>query len=198
MKDRNNQILLTTLLGSLMFVAGYFTYNGLSNDFIDGKGFFTDNLSGQNDREICVSALDTTKYFEEPCYEFTHYEKSPGERGKISDSLSKTIVKVTNDGKKYQPLEGHHIKDIPANASLNIMLETYTVSRLSDTCDQYIVTIESFSTKMEKTDRDMTYLKPSASLSKSDILKLKRYLGMSGNSSNTSLVKLEDGKYIYQ
>lgn len=197
-KDQNNQILILSVVSCLIFLAGYFTYNGFSNDFEDLGLVSGETFSSQNGKELCFNHLDTARYFDEPCYEFNSYEKSTEEKGKISDSLSKTVVKVSNRSKIHQPLEQGNIKYFPANTSLNIMLETYTVSRLSDTCEQYMVTVESFSTTMEKTDRDMTYLKPSASLTKADIFRLKKYLDMSGRGTSASLIKLEDGKYIYQ
>jgi hypothetical protein len=198
-KDQNKQILIFSIVSCLIFLAGYFTYSGFSNDFDDlGLASGKTTSSAQNGKELCFNHLDTARYFDEPCYEYTSYEKSTGEKGNISDALSKTVVKVSNRGKIHQPLEQGNIKYFPANTSLNIMLETYTVSRLSDTCEQYMVTIESFSTTMEKADRDMTYLKPSASLTKADIFRLKKYLDMSGRGTSASLIKLEDGKYIYQ
>jgi hypothetical protein len=196
-KNQNLHLLIALFAGAMIFVAGYLTFSGLYNDFEENSSIAVYDALGEKDRENCVSLLDTSKYFEEPCYEFVNYQKSICSKGKISDGLSKTIVKVTNSGNTHQPIEGGNIKYLPLNTSLNIMLETYTVSRLSDTCDQYLVTVESFSTKLEKVGRDMTYLKPSASLSKDDMHKLKKYLDMYKSSAN-NLVKLEEGKFVYQ
>jgi len=144
-------ILLTCLLAS----AGIMTYSGLCEDFCDQHASLTIEL----DRENCKSGLDTMRFMNDFCYSYTNFKRP---EGSVKDALSKTIVKVSNPDGNLKPLENNSIKTLPANASLNFMLETFTVFRQLDSCDLYIVTIESFSATVEKPERSIHYLKPSA------------------------------------
>lgn len=158
MKKRLVQISGVIVLICLLASAGIMTYSGLSNDFCDQHASLTIEL----DRENCKSGLDTMRFMNDFCYTYTDFEPP---KGGVKDALSKTIVKVSNPDGNLKPLENKSIKTLPANASLNFMLETYTVSRQQDMCDLYIVTIESFSATVEKPERSIHYLKPSARIS---------------------------------
>ncbi len=157
-KKRLAQISGIIVLICLLASAGIMTYSGLSQDF-EGQEVF---LSMEIDRENCKPDLDNARLVDDSCYEYTNFERSKSVKGGVKDALSKTIVRVSDPKGNLKPLENKSIKTLPANTSLNLMLETYTVSRQKDSCDVYIVTIESFSATVEKPERSLNYFKPSA------------------------------------
>lgn len=161
MKTFNLDNVLIAAAGIVAVVAFYFTYLGFSDDFSENL-VVNNHIACMTINEDCNAQLDTDRILEEPCYELNLYEKSSSGNGESDkDSYSKTIVKITNDGNPYE-FEKGDIKAFQANSSINIMLETYTVSKLSDSCDQYLVTVESFSTKVEKLELELPSIKPRA------------------------------------
>lgn len=116
----------------------------------------------QNDKEINLlsevpqinfeadskSVLDTLKFLVDPAYEYCELscEKSVDSK---CDVLKKTIVSIDHNG--LESIEGvQEMSRLPANTSINLMLETYSVSRRIDSCQTtYFVTVESFDTQLE-------------------------------------------------
>jgi hypothetical protein len=64
--------------------------------------------------------------------------------------ISKTVVKVENADGSFKNLDRSSIKTMPANSSLNLMIEKYTVRRdMENSTPSFFVTVESFQAQMD-------------------------------------------------
>lgn len=95
-----------------------------------------------------TSELDTLRFLVDPSYEYCEFACEESNNVKC-DILRKTIVSVNHDG--FNDISSNQeLNQLPANASINLMLETYSVSRRVDSCQTtYFVTVESFDTRLE-------------------------------------------------
>lgn len=115
----------------------------------------------QNDRETLVKAnrsedkminqesvIDTLRFLTDPAYEYT--EICSGQENNTRETLSKTVLSVNQKRKANHNRTEVGLKKYPANASVNMMLKTYSVSREQDSCNtSYFVTVESFDLFLE-------------------------------------------------
>ena len=96
--------------------------------------------------------MDTVRFCDEPCYQFKQLETSVNGDSQI-DVLSKTIVRVENTNGDYEDIDKVSIKKFPANKSLNLMIEKYTLKRqVINSNASFFVTMESFNTRIEHND----------------------------------------------
>lgn len=103
------------------------------------------------------TVIDTVGLFENPCYSYCS-EKSEDGDGECVDRLTKTILTVETNGRDVHRFTAEDLKKMEPNTSLNMMLESYTVSRKKDKKGtKYYVTVESFDAILEKTP-DNDYL----------------------------------------
>ncbi len=181
MKIQTRHTLFFVLSGIMLLIAGSLTYS----EFAKGFDARPEVLPKDDSEDICLNLPDSTRFIARPCFEYSKYQHVNCRQKGIKDEISKTIVSVSGNGFDLKSPESGSIKSIPANRSLNIMMETYTVTRKSDSCDVYIVAIESFSTTMERIDRSINYLKPSAHLPEnSDLEQLRQFLNNKGTSAS--------------
>lgn len=150
MKKQVSHIVFFLFTASLVTAAGLLAFNGLSQDVREEAEVSKNQLS--LDEKPSDSALDTTRFFEKPCYEYCQLE-STGEGDEQVDVLSKTVVKVENDKGDFESIEESSIKEFPANKSLNLMVEKYTLKRkMIDSNPSFFVTVESFNTRITQSD----------------------------------------------
>ncbi len=150
MKKHTSHIIFFALASLLVISAGVLGINGLTADFSD-----IDDSSSQGlmlDETSESSVLDTTKYLEDPCYEFCQLESVQDGDSQV-DVLSKTVVKVENNNGLFEDIDKVSIKTFPANHSLNLMIEKYTLKRkMVNSTASFFVTMESFNTRIERND----------------------------------------------
>ncbi len=149
MKKQFRHISFLVVSAVLLVSATVLTFDGWSHEFdsIDAnKQLFS------LDQSVSEHALDTTQFFiDNTCYEYCQFEDATSELI-LSDQLSKTVVKVENKLGKYEEIETSSIKMLPPNASLNLMIEKYTVKRhIKNSKPSFFVTVESFNTTIERT-----------------------------------------------
>lgn len=139
--------IVTFALLTIMIVSGAVFALGQLRTDID-NGVFT-----SNDSVFPVtfvdgkSSLDTLRFLTNPSYDYCEYNRS--ENGdQYCDELSQTVVRVNPKSVDCKKISDS--KKFAANASLNLMYETYKVKREKDSCSTtFIVTIESFDTYLE-------------------------------------------------
>lgn len=147
-KKQFRNISFLVLSAVLLALATALTFDGWSHD-LDQPASKTQVYTLEE--ETSPTVLDTTKFFiDNTCYEYTQFEEVTDQLQK-SDQLSKTVVKVeTNEG-QYEEIESSSIKMLPPNASVNLMIEKYTVKRKFDNAiPSFFVTVESFNTTIER------------------------------------------------
>lgn len=150
MKKHTSHIIFFVLASLLVISAGVLGINGLSDDFSDIEEVSSNRLMLDETPE--ASILDTTKYLEDPCYEFCQLESVQDGDSQV-DVLSKTVVKVENDNGLFEDIDKLSIKKFPANRSLNLMIEKYTLKRkMVNSTASFFVTMESFNTRIERND----------------------------------------------
>lgn len=141
-------ILFFTLAAVLVACAGILAFNGMHSSFDQA-----DNLA--NSEKFCLDnysseiVLDTSKFCNEACYQFQQLETLT-EGDKEIDILSKTIVRVENPDGNYEEIDEVSIKNLPANQSLNLMIEKYTLKReVLNKNATFFITMESFNTTIQ-------------------------------------------------
>lgn len=151
MKKQIRHISFLILSAALLVSATVLTFDGWSHE-LDAKTC-ENKTSLSLEHEVEEHALDTAQFFiDNTCYEYTEIEQSV-EVFEKADQLSKTVVKVENNQGKFEDIETASIKTLPRNASLNLMIEKYTVKRnLNNTIPSFFVTVESFNTTIERTN----------------------------------------------
>jgi len=150
MKKQVSHIIFFSLATILLVTAGVLGINGLNSEFSHIEEVSADNLL--LDEPAIQHVLDTTRFCEEPCYEFYQLESIEEEDSQI-DILSKTIVKVENKNGDFEDIDNVSIKKFPANKSLNLMIEKYTLKRkVINSNASFFVTMESFNTRIERSD----------------------------------------------
>ncbi len=146
-----SHIVFLAFSAALLVSATVLTLDGWNNDLNDSKR--SDSTTDLFESQSVVSvALDTAQFFmENSCYEYCQLEQTE-EEGLKKDKLSRTIVKVENGSGEYEELDNNSIKSLPPNASVNLMIEKYTVERNSGKDKpKFYVTVESFNTTIERT-----------------------------------------------
>ncbi|MCG3761052.1 hypothetical protein EXA21_16605 [Vibrio cincinnatiensis] len=150
MKKQVSHILFFSLASLLLVSAGILGINGLNSDFSKNDKVSEHNL--MLDEPTVQHVLDTVRFCEEPCYEFHQYESIQEDNTQI-DILSKTIVKVENKNGHFEDIDNVSIKKFPANKSLNLMIEKYTLKRkVINSNASFFVTMESFNTRIDRSD----------------------------------------------
>ena len=147
MKKHFGHIIFFVLASVLLTCAGILAFNGMNSDFEQAENKISERLC--LDEAPVKNAMDTVKYCDEPCYQFKQFETSVDGDTQI-DVLSKTIVRVENTEGNYEDIDEVSIKKFPANKSLNLMIEKYTLKRqVINSNASFFVTMESFNTKIE-------------------------------------------------
>ncbi|NEN23997.1 hypothetical protein G3O08_10850 [Cryomorpha ignava] len=150
MKKQVSHIIFFSLASLLLVSAGILGINGLNSDFSKSEEIAEHNLL--LDEPAVQHVLDTVRFCEEPCYEFHQLESTQEDDTQI-DVLSKTVVRVENKNGDFEDIDNVSIKTCPANKSLNIMIEKYTLKRkMINSNASFFVTMESFNTRIERSD----------------------------------------------
>lgn len=147
MKKHFGHIIFFVLASVLLTCAGVLAFNGMNSDFEKSDDAISERLC--LDEGPLKNVMDTAKSCSEPCYQFKQLETSVDGDTQI-DVLSKTIVRVENTNGDYEDIDKVSIKKFPANRSLNLMIEKYTLKRqVINSNASFFVTMESFNTKIE-------------------------------------------------
>lgn len=150
MKKQINHILFFLFAATLVTAAALLTFNGFQSELTAQTHVQKNNLS--LDDQPLKSALDTARFFEKPCFEYCKLESSKEDNSQV-DVLSKTIVKVENEKGDFEDIEKTSVKKFPANKSLNLMVEKYTLKRkMINSAPSFFVTVESFNTRISQSD----------------------------------------------
>ncbi|MFT6996898.1 MAG: hypothetical protein ACJAQ4_000643 [Cryomorphaceae bacterium] len=152
MKKEFGHIALFVSMVTLLVSGGFLTYSQVQND-MDSQ--LLSQRSIETTDEIHESALDTLRFLVDPSYEFCEFACEEDENSSC-EKLSKTIVSVNQKGFSKTNLNSPELARLPANASINLMFETYSVSRRTDSCSTtYYVTVESFDTSLENIQNEI-------------------------------------------
>lgn len=147
MKKQFGHIIFFVVASVLLTCAGILAFNGMNNDFEQSNHTVSKGLC--LDERPLKHLMDTVRSCDEPCYQFKQLETSIDGDTQI-DVLSKTIVRVENNDGDYEDIDKVSIKKFPANKSLNLMIEKYTLKRqVINSNASFFVTMESFNTKIE-------------------------------------------------
>ncbi len=150
MKKQTSHIIFFTLASLMLVSAGILGFNGLNGNFSESDEFAENDL--MLDEQPTKHVLDTARFCEEPCYEFNQIESKQEGDAQV-DVLSKTVVKVENNNGDFEDIDGASIKKFPANKSLNLMIEKYTLKRkVINSNASFFVTMESFNTKIQRNE----------------------------------------------
>ncbi len=145
-----SHIVFLAFSAALLVSATVLTLDGWNDELNESKC----SKSNENlfETETMPVALDTAKFFmDNSCYEYCQFEQTE-EEGLKKDKLSRTIVKVENSSGEFEELDNNSIKSLPPNASVNLMIEKYTVERnTGKDHPKFYVTVESFNTTIERT-----------------------------------------------
>jgi len=137
---------------TLVVSGGFLTYSQVQND-MDSQ--LLSQRSIETTDEIHQSALDTLRFLVDPSYEFCEFACEEDENSSC-ERLTKTLVSVKQQGLSKSLLSAREVTRLPANASINLMFETYSVSRRTDSCSTtYYVTVESFDTSLENIQNEI-------------------------------------------
>jgi len=137
---------------TLVVSGGFLTYSQVQND-MDAQ--LLTQRSIETTDEIHQSALDTLRFLVDPSYEFCEFACEEDENSSC-ERLTKTLVSVKQQGLSKSLLSAREVTRLPANASINLMFETYSVSRRTDSCSTtYYVTVESFDTSLENIQNEI-------------------------------------------
>lgn len=137
---------------TLVVSGGILTYSQVQND--RDTHLLSQRSMAMTD-DIHESALDTLRFLVDPSYEYCEFECEKDENSSC-ERLTKTVVSVNQRGLAKEQLGAPEVTRLPANSSINLMFETYSVSRRSDSCStNYYVTVESFDTYLESVQREI-------------------------------------------
>lgn len=151
MKKQISHILFFLFTATLVAAAGVLAFNGLHQNSENKTAMREINLS-LDDRNV-AHVLDTVQFFEEPCYTYCQLELVDKDQNETVDILSKTIVKVANEKGDFENIDERSIKEFPANKSLNLMVEKYTLKRkMVNSSPSFFVTVESFHTRIYQSE----------------------------------------------
>ncbi len=152
MKKEFGHITLLLLMIMLLVSGGYLTYSQVQND--KDQNLIGDRSSYEMD-EISESSLDTLRFLTDPSYEYCEFACEENENSSC-EKLTKTIVTVKQHGFSKDNHTASDVSRLPANSSINLMFETYSVSRRKDSCSTtYFVTVESFDTYLESIQKEI-------------------------------------------
>jgi hypothetical protein len=165
-REELSHIVVFFILSVMILAGGFLAVDQIQFD----KRIDSERIQAERLAEPEESVLDTLRFLTDPSYEFT--ESCERGEAKKCTRLSKSIVKVHHRGLDESVRNGDGIKKLPANASINFMLETYSVSRIEDSCStSYYVTVESFDAFMESAEERKTYTDYSTQLIPDDLMK---------------------------
>lgn len=137
---------------ALVISGGLLTYSQVQND-LDSQ--LLSQHSTELNEEFHETALDTLRFLTDPSYEYCEFSCEKDEDSSC-DRLTKTVVSVKRQGLPESNLSSSELARLPANASINLMFETYSVSRKTDSCSTtYYVTVESFDTYLENIQNEI-------------------------------------------
>lgn len=147
MKKYFGHIIFFTVASIIAVSAGILAFNGMSEKFDQNAYAVAEKFCFEENTYQMV--LDSSKYCNDPCYQFKQIEtRIEGE--KEIDILSKTVVRVENNDGDFEDIDKVSIKNIPANKSLNLMIEKYTLKReVFNKNATFFVTMESFNTTIQ-------------------------------------------------
>lgn len=151
MKNQRLQTAFFVVIAALLVVATYFTFTGWR-----GNEHSFERLS-QDDLEYNFSEaddLDSAFYGKDDCISSTDFSQIENSDCK-TDVLTKSVFKVSSENESLEFPEANSLKYSPANTSLNLMMEQYTVMRKQDSCDvAFSVTVNSFTGILENIEKD--------------------------------------------
>jgi len=137
---------------TMVISGGILTYSQVQND---KNSHLLSQRSTEITDDLHQSAIDTLRFLVDPSYEYCEYECEKDENS-TCDRLSKTVVSVSQKGLANERFGRSEVARLPANSSINLMFETYSVSRRSDSCStNYYVTVESFDTYLESVQKEI-------------------------------------------
>jgi hypothetical protein len=146
-KNQNHARLFLLSIGILMALAFGFGYEGWYNELDESNSILTQKNNSNSNNQYAV--LDTLQYIEKACYEYVSCQ-SECEENNSKDYLTKTIIKIEKPNGEFEALTENSIKNLPANTSLNLMVEQYKIERsLSSDGPSFHVTMEAFNTQLE-------------------------------------------------
>jgi hypothetical protein len=151
-KKELGHITLFVLMIILVVSGGILAYSQVQND--KATHLMAERDSYSIDR-ISESHLDTLRFLVDPSYEYCEFACESDEKS-TCERLTKTVISVKQKGISESNLSAEQISRLPANASINLMFETYSVSRKTDSCSTtYYVTVESFDTRLEELQKQI-------------------------------------------
>lgn len=152
MKKDFSHITLFVLMITLVVSGGYLTYSQVQSD-IDSH--LMEEHTASIDYGSQESALDTLRFLVDPAYEYCEFT-CEDDVNSTCEKLTKTVISVSQQGISNTRRSGPELTRLPANASINLMFETYSVSRRTDSCSTtYYVTVESFDTYLESIQQEV-------------------------------------------
>lgn len=156
MKKQSAHIAFFALTALLLIAASVLVYNQWVTD--SEQQTVTARYEATHDVEDTeMTVIDTTRFFENPCYSYCA-TRSEGCDEKVEE-LRKTVLTIEQNGQDIRELTAADLKRLPANTSLNMMLDSYTVSRAeNEEGTSYYVTVESFDAVLEKMNGETTMM----------------------------------------
>lgn len=152
MKNTVAHIAFFSFATLLLVSASYLVYSQWTNDTAQKSSVARYEATHGVDGELAM--IDTVRFFENPCYSYCATKSDDGCEEKV-DQLKKTILTVERNGLDIHHITAADLKSMPPNTSLNMMLESYTVSRKQNKQGtSYYVTVESFEAILEKIQND--------------------------------------------
>jgi len=143
-KQDFGHILIFLTLSVLIVAGACLTYDQIQADHV----IQAKSERAERNFKVDQSVIDTLRFLTDPAYEYTKVCSDNQE--KTCESLSKTVMTVEHKGLRDFGSERTGIKEFPANASVNFMMKTYSLSRETDSCSTtYYVTVESFDALLE-------------------------------------------------
>lgn len=152
MKKELGHIALFVLMVTLVVSGGFLAYSQVQND--KAANLMSDHETYVVEK-VSESHLDTLRFIVDPSYEYCEFACESDENS-TCEKLTKTVISVNQHGISEKDLSAEDLSRLPANASVNLMYETYSVSRRADSCSTtYYVTVESFKTELENLQKEL-------------------------------------------
>lgn len=152
MKNSAAHIAFFSIVTLLLVSASYLAYSQWTNDSAQKSAVARYEATYGVDGELAM--IDTVRFFENPCYTYCATRSDDGCEEKV-DQLKKTVLTVERNGQDVHHITAADLKKMAPNTSLNMMLESYTVSRRQNKQGtSYYVTVESFEAVLEKIRND--------------------------------------------
>ncbi len=156
MKNSFAHIAFFSVVTLLLVSATYLVYSQWSNDSAQKSAVARYEAVYGVDGELAV--IDSVRFFENPCYTYCATKSDDGCKEKV-EQLKKMVLTVEQNGRGVHHITADDLKKMAPNTSLNMMLESYTVSRKkSKEGISYYVTVESFDAILEKIQNDNAFM----------------------------------------